>query len=231
MLPRRKWPSARPGVFHGRDTQGTKLPRVACFRNEYAPDGSRPERASSQVLADLVEERHHSALQDLPDRDPVYARRPRAAISPHAGVGDSEVPEICYQTPELLEHVAQVFLTLRVQRALHVLEPKSVLLGCHIHGLPQRPQRCTHLLPAFAMCTALPCSDYYEGSAPRPRHHRAWRLAGCFGPGARLKVLTFPKKTLGAVGGQLCPWQLWPSVASEPDGRRAGYTGAPDRTI
>ena len=73
-----------------------------------------PERAPSQVLADLVEERHHSAAQDLPDRDPVYARRPRAAISLHAGEGDSEVPEVCHQTPELLEHVAQVFLRARV---------------------------------------------------------------------------------------------------------------------
>src|SRR5262249_47296616 len=36
---------------------------------------------------------------------------------------------------------AQVVLTSRVQRALHVLEPKSFLLGCHIHGLLQRPQR------------------------------------------------------------------------------------------
>ncbi len=117
---------------------------------------------------------------------------------------------------------------LRVCSARCTFWSQSLLLGCHIHGLLQRPQRCTHLLPPFAMCTALPCSDYYEGSAPRPRHRRAWRLAGCFGPGARLEVLTFPKETLGAVGVQLCPWQLWPSVASEQDGRRAGYADAPD---
>ena len=50
--------------------------------------------------------------------------------------------------------------TSRVQLALHALEPKTVVLGCHIHGFPQRLRRCTHLLPPFAMCAALPRSDY-----------------------------------------------------------------------
>lgn len=188
--------AARRPSFHGRAPQRTKLPRVACFRNKNARDGSQPARAPSQVLADLVEERHHSALQDLPDRDPVYAHCPRTVVPLHAGEGDSEVPEVRDQTPELLEHVVRMFLTSRVQRALHVLEPKSVLLGSHLHGLPQRPQRCTHLLPSFAMCTALPCSDYYEGFAPRPRRRRAWRLAGCFLPALGSRFLRSRRRPL-----------------------------------
>jgi hypothetical protein len=92
---------------------------------------------------------------------------------------------------------------------LHVQEPKTFVLGCHIHGLLQRPYRCIHLLPPFAMYAALPRSDYYEGSVPRTRHHRAWRLTGCFVSGARLEVPAFTEKTLDALGGQLCPWQPW----------------------
>jgi hypothetical protein len=61
------------------------------------------------------------------------------------------------------------------------------------------------------MCAALPRSDYYERSVPRPRRRRAWRLAGRFVPGAWLEVLVFLEVTRDAVGGQLCPWQPWSS--------------------
>jgi hypothetical protein len=72
------------------------------------------------------------------------------------------------------------------------------------------------------MCAALPRSDYYEGSAPRSRHHRAWRLAGRFVPGARLEVLVFLEVTRDAVGDQLCPWQPWPSsIQDETNGAPA----------
>ncbi len=98
-----------------------------------------------------------------------------------------------------------------MQLALHALEPETIVPGCHIRGLPQRPARCTHLLPPFAMYAALPRSDYYEGSAPRSRHRRAWRLARRFAPGARLEVLVFLEGTRDAVGDQLCPWQPWSS--------------------
>jgi len=47
----------------------------------------------------------------------------------------------------------------------------------HIHGFPQRPRRPTHRLSPFAMCAALPRSDYYGDSAPRPRPRRTCRLA------------------------------------------------------
>ena len=58
------------------------------------------------------------------------------------------------------------------------------------------------------MYAAFPRADYYEDSAPAPRHRRAWRLAGCFRSGARLQVPVFPRRTLSAVGGQLYPWQF-----------------------
>src|SRR6266568_3381612 len=64
-----------------------------------------------------------------------------------------------------------------VQRVLHVLEPIPIGIGRHIRGFPQRLRRCTHLLPPFAMCAALPRSDYYEGSAPRSRPRGTWPLA------------------------------------------------------
>jgi len=54
----------------------------------------------------------------------------------------------------------------------------SIELSCHIHGFPLRPRRCTDRLAPFAVYAALPRSDYYEASAPRPRHHSNWKLAG-----------------------------------------------------
>jgi hypothetical protein len=99
-------------------------------------------------------------------------------------------------------------LTTRIQLALHALEPQTIVRRYDIHRLPQRPRRCTHRLSPFALYAAFPRSDYYEDSAPTLRHRRAWRLAGCFRSGAQLQVPVFPRRTLGAVGGQLYPWQF-----------------------
>jgi hypothetical protein len=104
-------------------------------------------------------------------------------------------------------------LTTRIQLLLHALEPQTIVRRYDIHRLPQRQRHCIHRLPPFALYAAFPRSDYYEDSAPTPRHRRAWRLAGCFRSGARLQVPVFPRRTLGAVGGQLYPWQFWsPSI-------------------
>jgi hypothetical protein len=64
------------------------------------------------------------------------------------------------------------------------------------------------------MCAAFPRSDYYGGSAPRPRHRRTCRLAGLRVPGARIEVPVFVGGTLGAVGGWLYPWQRGPPTQS-----------------
>jgi hypothetical protein len=94
-------------------------------------------------------------------------------------------------------------------------EASSCELGCYIHSFPQRLGRRTHLLPPFALCAALPRSDYYEGSAPHTRRHRTWRLAGLRGPGARVEVPVFQGGTRGALGGRLCPWLRGSSFAPE----------------
>jgi hypothetical protein len=64
------------------------------------------------------------------------------------------------------------------------------------------------------MCAAFPRSDYYGGSAPRPRHRRTCRLAGLRVPGARIEVPVFAGGTRGAVGGWLYPWQRGPPTQS-----------------
>ncbi len=64
------------------------------------------------------------------------------------------------------------------------------------------------------MCAVFPRSDYYGGSAPRPRHRRTWRLAGLRGSGARIGVPMFKGGTRGAVGGRLYPWQHGPHAES-----------------
>jgi hypothetical protein len=64
------------------------------------------------------------------------------------------------------------------------------------------------------MCAAFPRSDYYGGSALRPRHDRTCRPAGLRGPDARIEVPMFKEETLGAVGGRLYPWQRGPHAKS-----------------
>lgn len=79
------------------------------------------------------------------------------------------------------------------------------------------------------MCAAFPRSDYYGGSAPRPRHHQTCRLAGLRVPGARIGVPMFTGETRGAVGGRLYPWQRGPHAES---GRGGGVpiSGTPSHT-
>jgi hypothetical protein len=69
-------------------------------------------------------------------------------------------------------------------------------------------------LPPFAMCAAFARSNYYGGSAPRPRRRRTCRFAGLRVPGARIEVPVFVGGTLGAVGGWLYPWQRGPPTQS-----------------
>jgi len=64
------------------------------------------------------------------------------------------------------------------------------------------------------MCAAFPRSDYYGGSAPRPRRRRTCRLARLRMPGARIEVPVFAGGTRGAVGGWLYPWQRRPPTQS-----------------
>lgn len=73
------------------------------------------------------------------------------------------------------------------------------------------------------MCAAFPRSDYYGGSAPRPRHRQTSRLAGLRTSGARIEVPMFKERTLGAVGGRLYPWQHGPHAKS---GRGGGVSMA-----
>jgi len=163
------------------------------------------ELPASQVLADRLEEDLNALPYHFPYRDSINAWAACAAVALHAREGHSQITRICHQTPELFELVDRIFTALRVQFALHALEPKTIVLGCDIHRLPQRPRRHTHRLSPFAMCTAFPCSDYYGDSAPRLRHRRAWRLADCFLASAQLKVPVFTGRTRGAVGAQLYP--------------------------
>jgi hypothetical protein len=89
-------------------------------------------------------------------------------------------------------------------------EPALIELGCHIRSFPLRLRIRTPLLSPFALCTALPCSDYYGDSVPRPGRHWTWQLAKLRGPGARVEVPVFQGGTLGALGGRLYPWQRGP---------------------
>src|ERR1044071_1661571 len=69
-------------------------------------------------------------------------------------------------------------------------------------------------LPPFAMCAALPRSDYYEGSARRRRRRWTWQLAELRRLCAPIEVPMFTGGPHGAVGGWLCPWQRGPSANS-----------------
>ena len=81
------------------------------------------------------------------------------------------------------------------------------------------------------MCAALPRSDYYEGSAPRPRRRWTWQFAGLRGPGARIGVLVF--KGVNPWCGR---WSAVPLAALDRRPIRdsngdAPMTGAPSRRL
>jgi hypothetical protein len=178
-------------VFHGGDPERAVLPEFAWLRDENPSNGARSVPSCAKLLAELLQEGLDTRAKHVCHRDPVYAAGASAAVAVDAREGDSEVAGVCDESRQLLEHVGRVVTTSRVQLALHVQEPETIVPGCHIHGLPLRLHRCTHLLPSFAMYAAFPRLDYYDGSVPRPRHHRAWRLAGVARSGARIAVPTF----------------------------------------
>ena len=153
-------------------------------------------------------------LRHVPHRDAVHACRSSAAVARDAREGHPQVAGVGDQPPQLAEDVVDVLLTSRVQLSLLDPEPVPIGSGRHIHGFPRRLRRPYPSLPPFAMCAAFPRSDYYGGSAPRPRRRRTCRLAGLRVPGARIEVPMFAGGTLGAVGGRLYPWQRGPRAES-----------------
>jgi hypothetical protein len=167
-------------IFHGWDTQRPEDTRFSGFRDQNSAHRVRLELTAPNFLADCDKIFFRSLLQDCLHRDPVYACRTGTAIALHASKGDSKISWVCNKTPQFIEPIVRMISTLRIQLALHALEPQTIVCGCGIHRLPQRPRRCTHRLSPFAMYAAFPRADYYEDSAPVPRHYRAWRLARYF---------------------------------------------------
>jgi len=94
----------------------------------------------------------------------------------HAGEGDSEVPKVRDQTPELLEHVVRMFLASRVQRALHVLEPKTSSVATSsvatYMACPSVSSACPGSGPASRTLGEF-CRGDGGGTAGRRRHGRA----------------------------------------------------------
>lgn len=53
-----------------------------------------------------------------------------------------------------------------IEFALHAEEPGLIGPITQVHGWFLRLHNSVRSLPAFALYTAFPCSDYYAGSAP-----------------------------------------------------------------
>jgi len=98
--------------------------------------------------------------------------------------------------------------------ALHAEEPGIISLIIQVHGWFLRLHNSVGSLPAFAMHTAFPCSNYYAGSAPSIHHLLSPWLARlrcrAVNQGSHVPVLN-----LHLVGGILYPWRFGAIICGE----------------
>ena len=101
-----------------------------------------------------------------------------------------------------------------IELALHAEEPGFISLIIQVHGWFLRLHNSVGSLPAFAMYTAFPCSDYYAGSAPSIHHLQSPWLARlrrrAANQGSHVPVLD-----LHFVGGILYPWRFRATTCEE----------------
>jgi len=93
-----------------------------------------------------------------------------------------------------------------IEFALHAEEPDLIGLITQVHGCFLHLHNSVGSLPAFAMYTAFPCSNYYAGSVPVINHLPSPWLA-------RLRCRAVeqgshvPALNLHLIGGMLYPWR------------------------
>src|SRR5258708_334918 len=101
-----------------------------------------------------------------------------------------------------------------IELALQAEEPGLISLITQVHGWFLRFRNSVGSLPAFAMYTAFPCSDYYAGSAPSIHHLQSPWLARlrrrAVNQGSHVPVLD-----LHLVGGILYPWRFRATLYEE----------------
>src|ERR1700685_3327752 len=116
--------------------------------------------------------------------------------------GAPQIAEVCNPVPQVAVAVFRMCPAPLIELALHVEEPGFISLITQVHGWFLRLRNSVGSLPAFAMYTAFPCSDYYAGSAPcGGLRWSPWLARGC--PERPSKVPMFRVSTYCPVGGVL----------------------------
>jgi len=128
--------------------------------------------------------------------------------------GAPQVADVCDPVPHVAVTVFRMCPAPLIELALHVEEPGFISLITQVHGWFLRLRISVGSLPAFAMYTAFPCSDYYAGSAPSIHHLQSPWLARlrcrAVNQGSHVPVLD-----LHLVGGILYPWRFGATTCEE----------------
>ena len=100
---------------------------------------------------------------------PLSSRRSQRCDCPIAGnlaPGASQIEEIGHPIPQLAIATVGIVPAPLIELALNAEEPSLCGPIIRVHGCFLRHHSPIGSLPAFALCTAFPCSDYYAGSVP-----------------------------------------------------------------
>src|SRR6201993_3503434 len=143
---------------------------------------------------------HHKTLQPVPKPYSI-------SIDPsNFLLGAPQIAEVCNPVPHVAVAVFRMCPAPLIELALHAEEPGFISLIIQVHGWFLRLRNSVGSLPAFAMYTAFPCSDYYAGSVPSIHHLQSPWLARLRRRAAN-QGFHVPVLDLHLVGGILYPWR------------------------
>src|ERR1700746_3518972 len=202
-------------ITHGRDTEGSELPRLPRLGDQLPSWGTRLVPATFQVAMELFQEQLHTHRHsDSRYCHPVDPGSTTPFVQSDFLPGAPQIAEVCNPVPQVAIAVFRMCPAPLIELALHAEEPGLISLIPQVHGWFLRFRNSVGSLPAFAMYTAFPCSDYYAGSAPSIYHLQSPWLARlrrrAVNQGSHVPVLD-----LHLVGGILYPWRFRATICEE----------------
>ena len=166
-------------VSDSRDPQRADL--AARLGNRLLPHPLGPEPASFEIISQPVQHRLDTQ-DDRSRRDPIDSGGSRALVCPHPAPRHNEKRRVIDDVEHVIERTPQdrpspIGAASTASRVPAARPPTGQATKRRYSPAdsPLRIEAATTLGP-FAMCTAFPCSDYYEPSAPSRRHQPATGL-------------------------------------------------------
>ncbi len=154
-------------VGDGGNTQGSELPWFARLGDQLPAARAWSIPSHPQVVAKPSEEDLASLTgANTRHRSPVDPGGATAFVGGNAPPGAPQVAEVCHPVPQIAVAAVGIGPAPLVELALNAEEPSLISLIIRVHGWFLRLRTPTVSLPAFAMCSAFPNSDYYASSAP-----------------------------------------------------------------